>query len=93
MALQGDISLDCIAADPYSRYLYGIRNASDILGGSNFEKYHYITSSILIYNLVRLNTHTTRCLRPPRNFKSQTRDQSRLISRYLDHARETMLDF
>ncbi|KAF9126292.1 hypothetical protein BGX30_015302 [Mortierella sp. GBA39] len=53
MAMQGTLNLDCIAADPYSRYLYGVASAND---GSSSNNYGYTESTIV---LVRSNASPT----------------------------------
>ncbi|KAF9538220.1 hypothetical protein EC957_007075 [Mortierella hygrophila] len=53
MAMQGTLNLDCIAADPYSRYLYGVASAND---GSSTNNYGYTESTIV---LVRSNASPT----------------------------------
>ncbi|KAG9069795.1 hypothetical protein KI688_009120 [Linnemannia hyalina] len=53
MAMQGTLNLDCIAADPYSRYLYGVASAND---GSSTNNYGYRESTII---LVRSNASPT----------------------------------
>ncbi|KAH7050521.1 hypothetical protein BKA57DRAFT_534804 [Linnemannia elongata] len=53
MAMQGTLNLDCIAADPYSRYLYGVASANE---GSSTSNDGYADSIIV---LVRSNASPT----------------------------------